>query len=199
MFTGLVEGTGRIASKVRSGKGIRILIVPDFELKLAPGDSVAVDGVCLTVEKIRGKEFELFLSDETLRRTKFGKSLVTGLRVNLERPMTPEKMFGGHLVTGHVDTVGKLERTSRTAEGALWEISISEKKYMRYLVEKGSVAVDGVSLTVVSLLPSGFTIALIPFTLQNTNFRERKRGDLLNIEFDLIGKYIERFLEERGL
>lgn len=199
MFTGLVEETGRIASKVRSGKGIRIRIVPDFELKLAPGDSVAVDGVCLTVEKIRGKEFELFLSDETLRRTKFGKSLVTGLRVNLERPMTPEKMFGGHLVTGHVDTVGKLERTSRTGEGTLWEISISEKRYMRYLVEKGSVAVDGVSLTVVSLLPSGFTIALIPFTLQNTNFRERKRGDLLNIEFDIIGKYIERFLEERGL
>ena len=113
--------------------------------------------------------------------------------------MTPEKLFGGHLVTGHVDTVGKLEKTSRTGEGALWEISISEKKYMHYLVEKGSVAVDGVSLTVVSLLPSGFSVALIPFTLQNTSFRERKRGDLLNIEFDLIGKYIERFLEERGL
>ncbi len=199
MFTGLVEGTGKIATKIRVGRGLRLKIMPDFDLKLAPGDSIAVDGVCLTVEKIRGREFELFLSDETLSRTKFGKSLRIGQRVNLERPMTPEKLFGGHLVTGHVDTVGKLEKTSRTGEGALWEISISEKKYMHYLVEKGSVAVDGVSLTVVSLLPSGFTIALIPFTLQNTSFRERKRGDLLNIEFDLIGKYIERFLEERGL
>ncbi len=199
MFTGLVEGTGKIQAVSSRRAGKKVTIIPSFELSLKLGDSIAVDGACLTVEALSESEsFTVFMSDETLKRTKFGRVLRVGQFVNLETPITAEKPFGGHFVTGHVDTVGKLKNMRRCGDSVIWEIHVPEREFMKYVVEKGSVAVDGVSLTVTKVTPSSFEIALIPYTLEHTTFKDRKIGDLLNLEFDIIGKYVERFLKAAG-
>ncbi|MEO0191672.1 MAG: riboflavin synthase [candidate division WOR-3 bacterium] len=192
MFTGIIEGIGKIAEVSPAGPGKRVRIEMD-EISLSVGDSVAVDGVCLTAEEVLSNGFVAYLSTETLKRTKFGRVLRPGYLVNIETPLTPDKFLSGHLVQGHVDAVGTLKRLTRRGEEAEMEIEFP-RVWGKYLVEKGPVAVDGVSLTVVKLLPNRFTVALVAHTLKATAFGSRPPRSLLNLEFDLFAKYVEGFL-----
>jgi len=192
MFTGIIEKTGKIAEVAPAGPGKRIRVEAEG-LGLKVGDSVAVDGVCLTAEEILPEGFVAYLSTETLSRTKFGRVLRPGYPVNIETPLTLEKFLSGHLVQGHVDAVGVLRRLTRRGEEAEMEVEFPQA-WGKYLVEKGPVAVDGISLTVVRLLPRRFTVALVAHTLRLTALGQRPPRSLLNLEFDLFAKYAERFL-----
>ncbi len=194
MFTGLVETTGKIISVKATSGGKRIEIETVISRELEEGESISVDGVCLSVETFTKKSFTVYMSPETLRVTKFGRKLSVGQRVNLERSMKVGDRLGGHIVQGHVDTVAVLKAVKKQRDSVVWEIGGIGKSWMKYLVEKGSVAVDGVSLTVNRLFPDGFSVQLIPITLDVTTFGEKRPGDILNIEFDIIGKYVERLL-----
>jgi len=192
MFTGIIEKTGKIAEVAPAGPGRRIRVEAEG-LGLKVGDSVAVDGVCLTAEEVLPEGFVAYLSTETLSRTKFGRVLRPGYPVNIETPLTLEKFLSGHLVQGHVDAVGVLRRLTRRGEEAEMEVEFPQA-WGKYLVEKGPVAVDGISLTVVRLLPRRFTVALVAHTLSLTALGQRPPRSLLNLEFDLFAKYAERFL-----
>ncbi len=192
MFTGIIERTGKIAESSPAGPGKRVRIETG-EIRLSVGDSVAVDGVCLTAEEVFSDGFSAYLSAETLNRTKFGRVLRIGYPVNIETPLTPDKFLSGHLVQGHVDAVGILKRLTRRGEEAEMEVEFP-RTWGKYLIEKGSVAVDGVSLTVVKLLPTRFTVALVAHTLKATAIGLRPPRSLLNLEFDIMAKYAERFL-----
>ncbi len=199
MFTGIVEGTGRVAAASRRGDvmAARIEVGGLFE-GLPLGGSVAVDGCCLTAVRADGAGFEVELTEETLRRTCFGERLMPGALVNLERPMKADGRFDGHVVQGHVDGVGRVREMRWLGESA--EIRIEAPAGIeRYLVEKGSLAVDGISLTIFGIEGGAFSVALIPYTLQVTNLREAKPGRLVNLEVDVIAKYVERLLAARGL
>jgi riboflavin synthase len=199
MFTGIVEGTGKVASASRRGDvtTVRIEVAGLFD-GLPLGGSVAVDGCCLTAVRSDGKAFEVELTEETLRRTRFDERLVPGALVNLERPMRADGRFDGHVVQGHVDGVGRVRELRWLGESA--EIRIEAPAALeRYLVEKGSLAVDGISLTIFGIAGSAFSVALIPYTLQVTNLRDAKPGSLVNLEVDVIAKYVERLLAARGL
>ena len=203
MFTGIVEHTGTIGALTSGGDGGRVTIrAASIAPALAVSNSIAVNGCCLTVVALEGDRFSADLSGETLRRTSFGANgsgLKPGSRVNLEQPLTAGKEFGGHFVLGHVDGVGEV--TNLAAEGENWWYSVRvPDDVMRYIVPKGSVTIDGISLTVArtSLLPfSTIEIAVIPYTYEHTNIRDRKPGDIVNLEGDVLGKYIERHLEAR--
>jgi riboflavin synthase len=165
--------------------------------ELAPGASIAVNGCCLTAVRVDGSGFSCELTEETLRKTSFGERLEAGTLVNLERPMRADGRFDGHIVQGHVDAVGrvlKLEADGRAAELVVECPSGLE----RYLVEKGSVTVDGISLTVSRLLPGAFAVAIIPYTLEKTSLRDTRAGEPVNLEADVIAKYVERLLASRG-
>ena len=194
MFKGIVEATGRVKDIEKKGGSGRITVETPFRGKnaLAVGGSIAVDGVCLTVEEIRDGIFSAHISGETLGRTTLGR-LRRGDRVNLERPLTPGTPLGGHLVTGHVDCTGRIEKKERLKEGLLVHIFLPEE-YRRYVAEKGSVAVDGISLTVCGLLPQGFSVVLVPHTVRVTTIGDKPVGGTVNIETDIIAKYVERFL-----
>ncbi len=197
MFTGLVETTGKIVSVTPLQGGKRVEIEAAFSSDLKEGESVSVDGVCLTVERHSQKRFTVFLSPETLGVTKFGRKLLAGELVNLERAVKVGDRLGGHIVQGHIDTVAVLRSVKKLSDSVIWEIGSIESRWMKYLVHKGSVAVDGVSLTVNRVLHNGFSVQLIPVTLDVTTFGRRRPGDLLNIEFDIIGKYVERLMSFR--
>jgi riboflavin synthase len=197
MFTGIIEDTGRIKVIRPFGRGKRVTLASNMKERINPGESIAVDGVCFTVEEVKGSDFEIYISEETLRVTKFGKMLRVGMRVNLERSLVYGDRLGGHIVTGHIDSVGRISKIIPHSGSALWEIELVQRDYMKYLVKKGSVAVDGVSLTVNDISERGFSVQLIPYTLERTNFLDRRVGDLVNLEFDLLGKYIESILKER--
>lgn len=187
MFTGIVEDVGKVSA---AGAGwIEVSCALDG---LRPGDSVAVDGVCLTVTSCAGRRFRADLSEETLRRTTLG-AREEGARVNLERPVPAGGRLGGHVVQGHVDGVGRVRRVDEQAGSVEMWVEAS-RALSRYLVEKGSVAVDGVSLTVAALEEGSFAVALVPFTLERTTFAERRPGDAVNIEVDVLAKYVERLL-----
>ncbi len=196
MFTGLVEGTGRVVS-LREGGMARI------EVSAGPlaegvnvGDSVAVNGVCLTVNEVHGEEFVFNAMQETLRRTALA-DLEAGSLVNLERAMTPQAQFGGHIVQGHVDGVGEVLGVTPEGDAEVWEFAAPEA-VLRYLVEKGSVCVDGVSLTVVAVREGSFTVSILPQTKAATNMRGLSIGDRVNLEADVIAKYVERLLGPRS-
>ena len=187
MFTGIVETVGTAAEV----SGSRIGVESDLR-DLVVGESIAVNGVCLTVTQPEGGSFTADLSEETLRRTSLG-SLSPGSPVNLERAMAANGRFGGHLVQGHVDGVGTVSEIQRLAGSVeMWFSLPAELE--RYLVEKGSVTLEGVSLTVAGLQAGRFSVALIPHTLQSTTFGSRKPGDPVNIEVDVLAKYVERLL-----
>jgi len=194
MFTGIVEGTGVVTSIKRMGKGINLSLKPFPGFESHIGDSVSVNGVCLTVVKA-GEDVVFNISPETLRNTNLG-DLKINERVNLERAMRMGDRFGGHIVTGHVDGVGVLIERKVEGEYTHYRFGVSDQ-ILRYTVTKGSVAVDGISLTVTGLDNGSFSVAIIPHTLRVTNIGERKRGDRVNIEVDIIGKYIERFMRGR--
>ncbi len=199
MFTGIVEGTGTVKSAARRGDvmSVRIEVGGLFE-GLPLGGSVAVNGCCLTAVRSDADGFEVELTGETLSRTRFDERLVPGALVNLERPMRADGRFDGHVVQGHVDGIGRVRALRSLGESA--EIQIEPPRELeRYLVEKGSVCVDGISLTVFGIQGGAFTVALIPYTLSVTNLREAKAGRLVNLEADVIAKYVERLLAARGL
>lgn len=195
MFTGIVEGTGRVTSIRRLGKGVDLSIKPfsGFETKI--GDSVSVNGVCLTAVQKNG-EILFNVSPETLRNTNLGDLKVNDI-VNLERALRVGDRFGGHIVTGHVDGVGRLTEKWVEGEYTFYKFEVPDEIW-RYIVIKGSVAVDGISLTVTGLDNRSFNVAIIPHTIKVTNIGEKRIGDRVNIEVDIIGKYIERFLGERN-
>ncbi len=195
MFTGLVEGTGRMVSI--EGDGMMRLGI--FAGRLVEGtkvgDSVSVNGVCLTVNEIDGGSLVFYAMPETLRRTALG-ALGEGDLVNLERAMTPQTRFGGHIVQGHVDGVGEVLDVLREGDAEVWEFAAPES-VLRYAVEKGSVCVEGISLTLVSVRESSFTVSILPQTRATTNLKSLTVGDRVNLEADVIGKYVERLLLPR--
>lgn len=196
MFTGIVEHVGRIESLERVPEGGRLKIrAPEVTATLQTANSIAVNGCCLTVVEVKDEVFAADLSGETLRRTAFG-ALEAGARVNLERPLTAGKEFGGHFVQGHVDGVGRITRLA--PEGENWWLSVRVPEELgRYVALKGSIAIDGISLTVAGWQNGVADIAVIPFTYAHTNLRDLTVGDPVNLECDVLAKYVERLLEAR--
>lgn len=193
MFTGIVEATGTVRSALRQGDVMRAWIACPFAAELHAGASVAVSGCCLTAAEVSADAFRCDLHQETLDRTAFDRRLVPGALVNLERPMRADGRFDGHIVQGHVDGVGIVRELSWLGESARLLVA-PPPELARYLVHKGSIAVDGVSLTIAALRADVFEIALIPFTLQVTSLREAGPGSLVNLEADVVAKYVERLL-----
>jgi len=198
MFTGIVEETGAVRAVRARGDVVELTIEAGAVLgTLSPGDSVAVNGCCLTAVSVSPDAFVCELTPETLARTSFGPDLEVGRRVNLERPLAANGRFDGHIVQGHVDGVGRVISLERLEQSAVLQVA-PPAPLERYLVEKGSIAVDGVSLTVAALRPGAFSVALIPFTLERTTLDGLRPGDPVNLEADVIAKYVERLLGTRG-
>jgi riboflavin synthase len=203
LFTGLVEGTGHVVSVEEGGMTRLYIEAGSIARGTEVGDSVTVNGVCLTVNEADGEALAFYAMPETLRRTALG-GLGEGDLVNLERAMTPETRFGGHIVQGHVDGVGQvLGVTSAGSSGGrsfgaaeIWEFS-APVSVLKYAVEKGSVCVDGISLTLVSVGETSFTVSILPQTRVTTNLKSLTVGDRVNLEADVIGKYVERLLMPR--
>jgi riboflavin synthase len=197
MFSGIVEETGLVQGATRRGDVLEVRIAARrVTADLGVGGSIAVAGCCLTAILADPSGFTCELTEETLRRTAFERRLRPGARVNLERPLRADGRFDGHIVQGHVDAVGTVLELRWL--GASAELSLEVPGALeRYLVEKGSVAVDGVSLTVAALRPRAFTVALIPYTLDETSLRDLGPGDPVNLEADVVAKYVERLLVKR--
>ncbi len=197
MFTGIVEELGSVKEITRADSGARIEIACRRVLEdAAQGQSIAVNGVCLTVVDCGSASFIADVSSETLRRTSLG-SLSQEDPVNLERPLTPSSRLGGHIVQGHVDGTGEFAEARGDDQGAGFVVTIRFGPDLgRYIVEKGSIAVDGISLTVASLREDTFDIAVIPHTWRVTNLSSLKTGSAVNLEVDIIAKYVERLLQQ---
>jgi len=196
MFTGIIQSTARIERVTSRGGGVRLVLAPTRRLtKLVLGESIAVDGACLTVTSGNGRHFTVDVSPETLRRTTIG-TLRRGARVNLERSLRLGDRLGGHVVLGHVDGVGRLDAITPEDEWVLYRFR-APKPIWPYLVEKGSIAVDGVSLTIFRCQDGRFSAALIPHTLKETTFTELVPGDRVNLEADILLKHIEALLLAR--
>ncbi len=194
MFTGIIEEIGTITEISQKSNASTLKIAAKRILSdVALGDSISVNGICLTVTSFSSSHFTVDVMPETLKSTSF-RSLKNGSRVNLERAMTPNRRFGGHFVTGHVDGVGKIIAKRPIGNAVYYEISVP-KDLLKYIILKGSVAVDGISLTVFALSNQSFTISLIPHTLKKTILGGKKTGELVNIECDMLGKYVERFIQ----
>jgi riboflavin synthase len=198
MFTGIVEEVGTVRAVQARGDVLAVRIQAATVLgTLAPGASIAVSGCCLTVTAVDDGTFACDLAPETLRRTAFGDRLRPGARVNLERPLRADGRFDGHVVQGHVDGVARL--VERRDLGGSAEVVVEAPADLdRYVAVKGSVALEGVSLTVAGRETGGFTAALIPYTLARTNLGSVRPGDRLNLEVDVIAKYVERLLAPRS-
>ncbi len=200
MFTGIIEHQGIIESLGLSSEGGRITIhAPTVAPSLAVSNSIAVNGCCLTIVDLHNGRLSADLSGETIVKTSFGAKggeLKKGARVNLEQPLTAGKEFGGHFVLGHVDSVGRV--THLTPEGESWWFGVEVPgEVARYVVPKGSITIDGISLTVARWQNNIAEVAVIPYTYEHTNIRDRKPGDAVNLEADILGKYVERYLEAR--
>ena len=197
MFTGLVEETGRIESIRPSTEGIELRVGLEVCARgLKRGDSLAVNGCCLTVVKIAGHGKKKVASFDVLKETWKRTNLQFARRgslVNLERPLRPDGRLGGHFVTGHIDGVGKIQKWERSGADHVLQIS-APQEVMSYVVLKGSIAVDGISLTVAGVKRKDFTVWIIPHTYGATALKERKAGDGVNLEGDLIGKYVRKFV-----
>ncbi len=197
MFTGIVEQMGAVVSVETTDTGKRVVISGNGLGDLPVGASIAVNGVCLTALEPSGDTVTLDVIPETLDRTNLGM-LADGDRVNLERPMTASGRFDGHIVQGHVDGVGRITELDHAVNGAVvMNIEVSPE-LTKYLVEKGSVTIDGVSLTVASVTSDGFSVALIPHTLEVTTLGLRQPADTVNLEMDVLAKYVERLLSHRA-
>ena len=200
MFTGIIEHLGTIESLNLHGDGGRVTIhAPSLGPSLAIANSIAVNGCCLTIVDLHNGRLSADLSGETICKTSFGAKggeLRVGARVNLEQPMTAGKEFGGHFVLGHVDTIGVV--THLTPEGENWWYGVRvPDAFARYIVLKGSIAIDGISLTVARWHDNIAEVAIIPYTYDHTNIRDRKFGDAVNLEGDVLGKYVENYLAVR--
>jgi riboflavin synthase len=196
MFTGLVEETGEILALERGQGGARLrLRAATISQDVRLGDSIAVNGCCLTVAAHAGAALAFDLLDETLARTNLG-ALEPGASVNLERALAAHARLGGHFVQGHIDTAAKVLGFEPVKADHRLEIALPAE-FARYVAFKGSIAIDGISLTVAELREASFVVWIIPHTLEMTNLRARKAGDLVNLEFDLLAKYVERILEAK--
>ena len=193
MFTGLVEDLGEVIAVDRSSDGARVTFASRLAAELGEGDSVSVNGVCLTANGICGDRFGADVMEETLRRSSLGE-LGNGSRVNLELALRADARLGGHIVQGHVDGTGAVTEVREEGFARLVTITPASPDLLRYVVEKGSIAVDGVSLTVASLGEEGFTVSLIPETLERTNLGSAQPGTLVNLEVDVLAKYVERLV-----
>jgi riboflavin synthase len=198
MFTGIVEDVGKVRDiKSRAKEVLFTIEVKNIDAKeIKLGESIAVNGTCLTVTSIQKNTFTVEASQETLARTNLSK-LKVGSPVNLERSLKLGDRLGGHIVNGHIDGVGKIESTAKKGKSIEVWFSISEG-LSRYVVEKGSVAVDGVSLTVNEVNGNRFSVNIIPYTQEATIFSHMKKGQMVNIECDIIGKYVEKLVTDRG-
>ncbi len=197
MFTGIVEEMGAVTLMDKTLAGSRMTILAETVLgDLKTGDSVSVNGICLTVVSRGERDFSVDVSPETLSVTTLGR-LMPGAPVNLERPMKLNERIGGHLVAGHVDGVGTI-RIRRQEGNAIYFTIEAPPDILRYCVLKGSITVDGISLTINDVTPHGFTIAVIPHTAKVTTLGLKQVNDPVNLEADLIGKYVERLLQERS-
>ena len=196
MFTGIIEGLGTITAIRPSNQGKRLLIDAGFPLDQTKiGDSIAVSGVCVTVVMVGGKRFEVDLSPETLAKTTFGMAKI-GDRVNLERALRLSDRIDGHLVSGHIDGIGSVQQRKTIGNAIIVVIGVPEF-LLRYMIAKGSVAVDGISLTINNRAKDCFDVSIIPHTAKLTTIGFKKAGDYVNIETDMIGKYIENFIVEK--
>jgi riboflavin synthase len=192
MFTGIVEGTGTVTAVEAGSGGRRLRVEPDFAFETEAGASVAVSGVCLTVESHDGAGFEAFVAAETAERTYLG-DLAAGDRVNLERALRAEDRLDGHVVQGHVDgttTVAAVESVDREGSHGGWRYAFAHPG-APYVVEKGSIALDGVSLTVAGVSADRFEVAVIPETYERTTLGEKSPGDPVHVEYDVLAKYVE--------
>lgn len=196
MFTGIVEGTGLLTKCQKEGGNLRLVLSCAFTAELKVDQSLSHNGVCLTVCRISAEEYEVVAIAETLQKTNLGK-LQPGDLLNIERCMPASGRFDGHIVQGHVDGTGVC--TSITEEDGSWRIWFShDAGFSDLVVEKGSVCVNGVSLTVAETSASGFSVAIIPYTWEHTNFSFLKSGNTVNIEFDILGKYMKKMLGRLG-
>ena len=189
MFTGIVEEMGIVSKITNNGMTVKASrVLSDVKL----GDSIAVNGTCLTAVSFSNSEFSVDLSPETMRRTSLSQ-LTEGSRVNLERALSASDRMGGHIVQGHVDATGRITSIKPDGDSIIFRVRIP-KRLDKYIVEKGFVAVDGISLTVVKRGASSFTLAVIPYTLENTNLAVLLEGDQVNLEADILAKYVESLL-----
>jgi riboflavin synthase len=193
MFTGLVEQVGSVAGRHIVEGGFRLMIAAPLARELEPGDSVAVNGVCLTAIGVEADRFRADVGPETARVTALG-GLERGRPVNLERPLRADGRLGGHFVQGHVDGVAEVLDLRLEADFA-WLTVALPAALARFVISKGSIAVDGISLTVAALHADRFDVQIVPFTLEHTNLHAAKPGDLVNIECDMLGKYVARAVE----
>jgi riboflavin synthase len=196
MFTGLIADIGHVSDLHRDGEGATLRIESPLAGELAEGDSIAVNGVCLTATAVEHGSFSAQAMIETLRRSSLG-DLAPGAQVNLELALRASDRLGGHVVQGHVDGTGVVRGVHEQGFARVVDIE-ADAELARYLVEKGSVAVDGVSLTVSALNGRGFSVSLIPETLERTNLGEIREGSLVNIEVDVLAKHVERLLQARA-
>lgn len=197
MFTGIIEEIGEIAAVKNGAKSCELTIKGSLifdDLKI--GDSVAVNGVCLTATSINGNTFTADVMAETMRRSSLG-TLKQGSRVNLERAMSANGRFGGHIVSGHIDGVGFVQSLVKE-DNAIWVTITADEAIMRYIVEKGSVAIDGISLTVAKVFKDAFSVSIIPHTGSETTLLSKKSGDRVNLECDIIGKYVEKLVGKQS-
>lgn len=195
MFSGIITSQQKPKRITKTNKSLELTFATPKGRKISEGDSIAVDGVCLTVACKTTKDFRVFLMAETLRRTSFG-SVAEDHAFNLEQPLTLNSLIGGHLVQGHVDTTAKVTKIIEEGESRTVWFEI-DAKFTKYMIYKGSITVNGVSLTLVDVTRDSFSVSLIPYTLRHTNLGSLKTGDTVNIEVDMIAKYIEK-LAKRG-
>lgn len=197
MFTGIVEEVGKVKSIVQRGKA-RIFTISSKKLlnEIKVGDSVSVNGVCLTVFEKGKDSFKVEAVEETIKKTNLGE-LKVGDPVNLELALKLGERLGGHIVQGHIDTTGMVKSIKKLENSWIFEIKFPSE-FRKYLIPKGAIAVDGISLTIAELDRDKFKVSIIPYTFDNTNFKFRKVGDRVNLEFDLFGKYIENFFKTIG-
>lgn len=196
MFTGLVEEKGTLINKIPTGDGFQFEIEAHKVMEdLSIGSSIAVNGCCLTVVKRTENAFSVDTIEETLHKTNLG-ILKQGDKVNLERPLKADARLGGHFVLGHIDTVGRIEEIKELSNSHWMTISYPDK-FKHLLIYVGSIAIDGVSMTVAQLEGNNFSVGIIPHTWKETIFSEKKVGDTVNLEFDVLGKYVERIMSNK--
>ncbi len=192
MFTGIIESIGKLARIVEEGTNKHFLFESDISNELKIDQSVSHNGVCLTVTKVIDKHHWVTAIDETLRKSNLGNQII-GNKVNLERCMIANGRFDGHIVQGHVDQIGICKSVKEVGGSWLFDFEY-DASLGNVTVEKGSISVNGISLTCFNSTRNGFTVAIIPYTYDHTNFRQLKAGDNVNLEFDVIGKYVKRIL-----
>lgn len=196
MFTGIIEEVGKIKNISKTSSGILLTISADKVLRDCNlGDSIAVNGICLTVTKFDNDSFTVDVMNETVRKTTLYK-LTQNSYVNLERAMLVNSRFGGHIVSGHIDGTGTISDIKKDGIAFIYKINTT-KEITKYIINKGSITIDGISLTVISVSDTSFTVSIIPHTMTVTNLGKKKIGDMVNLENDCIAKYVEKMLDNK--